>query len=62
MKSIWGIMKDKVVETNDCWIEDLEKTIKLKPQPNVRTPSPTLALVNFGSFDRLDRPNFIDFG
>jgi hypothetical protein len=29
MKSVWGIMKDKVVESNDCWAEDLEKTIKL---------------------------------
>lgn len=29
IKSVWGIMKDKVVETNDCWAEDLEKTIKL---------------------------------
>ena len=29
MKSIWGIMKGKIVETNDCWTEDLEKTIKL---------------------------------
>jgi hypothetical protein len=27
MKLIWGIMKDKVVETNDCWKKDLEKTI-----------------------------------
>ena len=29
MKAIWGIMKDKIVESNDCWQEDLEKTIKL---------------------------------
>jgi hypothetical protein len=29
MKSIWGIMKDKIVETSDCWTQDLEKTIKL---------------------------------
>ena len=28
IKSVWGIMKDKVVETNDCWTEYLEKTIK----------------------------------
>jgi hypothetical protein len=28
LKSIWGSMKGKIIETNDCWIEDLEKTIK----------------------------------
>jgi len=22
IKSVWGIMKDKVIETNDCWIGD----------------------------------------
>ena len=27
MKSVWGIIKGKIVETNDCWTEDLEKTI-----------------------------------
>ena len=30
IKAIWGIMKDKVVESKDCWQEDLEKTIKFK--------------------------------
>ncbi len=29
MKAIWGTMKDKIVETNDCWAKDLKKTIKL---------------------------------
>ena len=29
VKAIWGSMKDKITETNDCWTEDLEKTIKI---------------------------------
>ena len=29
MRAVWEIMKGKIVESNDCWQEDLEKTIKL---------------------------------